>query len=279
MSNNYVVKDGNGSSLTIRSTDDGGGNQIPNVRLADATAANFMPPMDAAARAGYIFVTNGTQTLPTGDAAARKIFVAPTDGTNTATVKAASTAAVATDTGLVVSPHPSSPVTTNADAALTAGTAPSKALALAGQFLAFGSLPAATTGQTMGLQTDVAGTLKTGSVPLGSALTAGANVAATANNQTLSSAAGKMAYLSGFAITGLGATSAGSITVTTTGLANNLSFVVPIPAGVTVGITPLIVQFPVPIPASAVNTNIVVQVPSFGAGNTSASASAWGFLI
>lgn len=279
MSANISIKDGNGSAVTMRTTDDGSGAQIPMVRLTDATGANFGNTGDAAARANYTYVTNGTQTLPSGDAAGRRIYVQATDGTNSITVKAASTASIAADTGLVVSLHPTSPVTTNADGTPSGGTVATKCLLAGGEFLAFGSLPALTTGQGAALQTDVAGTLKVGQVPLGTAVSAGANVAASANNQTLAAVAAKMNYLAGFAVTGLGATGAGSITVTTTGLANNLSFVVPIPAGATAAVAPLVVQFNPPLPASAVNTAIVVLVPSFGAGNTTASASAWGFLI
>jgi hypothetical protein len=80
----------------------------------------------------YVEVTNGTQNLPTGDAQARAIQVTPGDGTHTtpagdavarpryqaitdatngpAAVKAASTAAVATDPGLVVTTSPNAPV-------------------------------------------------------------------------------------------------------------------------------------------------------------------------
>lgn len=67
-------------------------------------------------RASAANQTNGTQKAqtvdgsgniqPSGDTAARKIFVQSTDGTNSATVKAASTAAVAGDTGFVVSERP-----------------------------------------------------------------------------------------------------------------------------------------------------------------------------
>jgi hypothetical protein len=39
------------------------------------------------------------------------------------------------------------------------------------------------------------------------------------------------------------------------------------------------VSFPIPVPASAVNTNIVVTMPSLGAGNTNATCSAQGFLL
>jgi hypothetical protein len=46
-----------------------------------------------------------------------------------------------------------------------------------------------------------------------------------------------------------------------------------------VSITPLIVTFPVPLAGSAVNTAIVVTVPSFGAGNGHATVTAWGFTL
>lgn len=55
-------------------------------------------------------ITDGTNTLPTGDAAARAIFEKVTDGTNTMAVKAASTAAAATDPAAVVSLSPNSPI-------------------------------------------------------------------------------------------------------------------------------------------------------------------------
>lgn len=101
--------------------------------------------------------------------------------------------------------------------------------------------------------------------------------AASPNNQTLPGAAGKRTYITGFTVTGGGATAASVIAVTITGLTNTLTFHVAIPAGATAGVTPLIVEFKRPIPASADNTAIIVNVPSFGAGNTSASATARGF--
>lgn len=72
----------------------------------------------AAAIAGKwpVQVTDGTNTMPTMDAAARAGFVEVTDGTNTASVKAASTAAVAADKALVVtlSPNTALPAGSNA---------------------------------------------------------------------------------------------------------------------------------------------------------------------
>lgn len=108
-------------------------------------------------------------------------------------------------------------------------------------------------------------------------LEVGSANAAAANNQTLAGAAAKTTYITGFAITGGGATAGSIIAVTITGPTNTLTFYIVIPAGVGVSITPLIVEFSRPIPAAAVNTAIVVNVPSFGAGNTNAAAVARGF--
>lgn len=113
--------------------------------------------------------------------------------------------------------------------------------------------------------------------PANQILAVGGEVAAAANNQTLAAAAGMRTYISGFVITGGGATAASVVSVTITGLANTLNFDIPVPAGAAAGIQPLWVEFDPPLPASAENTAIVLNVPSFGAGNTKASASAWGF--
>jgi hypothetical protein len=79
------------------------------VRVTDQT--NFMPTMDAAARRGYVQITDGTNSMPTADTVARSSFHRITDGTNTAAVKAASTAAIATDPALVVAISPNNPLT------------------------------------------------------------------------------------------------------------------------------------------------------------------------
>jgi hypothetical protein len=89
------VSDG-GGSLTVDGT----------VTANQGTAA-------ALSGAWPVKVTDGTNTLPTGDAVSRAIFEKITDGTNTAAVKAASTAAVATDPALVVALSPNNPVTTS----------------------------------------------------------------------------------------------------------------------------------------------------------------------
>jgi hypothetical protein len=43
-------------------------------------SGNVAPAGDAAARASFVKLTNGTQTMPTGDAAARPVFVELSDG-------------------------------------------------------------------------------------------------------------------------------------------------------------------------------------------------------
>lgn len=85
-----------------------------------------MPSMDAAARKGFVAITDGTNSMPMGDAVARRIFHTHTDGTNSmpagdavaraifhqisdatngpVAVKASSTIAAATDKALVVRP-------------------------------------------------------------------------------------------------------------------------------------------------------------------------------
>jgi hypothetical protein len=77
----------------------------------------------AALSSGWpVKITDGTNTMPTGDVVGRAIFHKVTDGTNTAAVKAASTAAAATDPSLVVALHPTSPLPagTNVIGALSA---------------------------------------------------------------------------------------------------------------------------------------------------------------
>jgi hypothetical protein len=112
---------------------------------------------------------------------------------------------------------------------------------------------------------------------IGTALGVSASVANAANNQTLAAVTGKTTYITGFVISGLGATAAGSIIVTVTGLVNTLYYVVGIPAGVAVALTPFQVSFSPALPASAPNTAIVLNVPAYGTGNLTACASLQGF--
>ena len=105
-----------------------------------------------------VFGSNGSTQMPAMAAAGSKGFQAITDGTNTATCKAASTAAAAADTALVVAVSPNN----SPFAAMTSGvgTVSPNSSRTGAQYLAFGSLPAATTAQQVALQCDVAGTLR-----------------------------------------------------------------------------------------------------------------------
>lgn len=111
------------------------------------------------------------------------------------------------------------------------------------------------------------------------------NATAGANTATLASASGKTAWITGFDVTGTGATTGSGINVTVTGLASGagstLNYGLQVPAGVTAALTGggLFIKYDKPLPASALNTNILVTCPSFGSGNTAASVNVYGFLV
>lgn len=97
---------------------------------------------------------------------------------------------------------------------------------------------------------------------------------------TLPAVSGKTNYITGFSCTGLGATALANVVITVAGLiGGTASYNFQFPAGVTNICTPVHVTFPVPIPASATNVAIVVTLPAAGAGNTSASCNAYGFVL
>lgn len=105
-------------------------------------------------------------------------------------------------------------------------------------------------------------------------------VAAAVATVTLAAAAGKTNYLNGFRVDGLGATAASTVSLTVTGLLGGTQkFLVSVPAGATVRITPLDLRLPRPLRASAANVAIVVSMPSFGVGNTQAILAAHGHQV
>jgi hypothetical protein len=106
------------------------------------------------------------------------------------------------------------------------------------------------------------------------------NVAAATATATLTGAASTTAYISGFLVTGAGATAGSVVNGTITGtIGGTMTFAVPVATGVTAANFPIYVDFNPPVPASAANTNIVVSVPSLGAGNTNSAVSAWGYRV
>lgn len=143
-----------------------------------------------------------------------------------------------------------------------------------------GALPTLNTAELVSVIEGVVGGTPVATSQGGTDLTASSTGAATGLTETLAGASGKTTYISGFEVTGLGATAASGITITVTGtITGTLSYVLAIPAGVTLGVVPLLVEFARPIPASALNTAIVVNVPSFGGGNALAAATAHGFQL
>ena len=109
------------------------------------------------------------------------------------------------------------------------------------------------------------------------------NLAAASGTATLSHNSGnsqETVYCSGFEVTGAGATAASVVGVTLTGVrGGTLTYNIPVPAGVTAGVTPLIVEFDPPIPAADTATDIVLNLPSFGTGNTNAAGVIHGYRM
>jgi hypothetical protein len=110
---------------------------------------------------------------------------------------------------------------------------------------------------------------------------ASGNVGAAAATVSLPAVSGRTNYVSGFSVTGLGATGALTLQITLGSLVGSVTqtYIYEVPAGVTTAAPTLVVTFNPPIPASAANTAITLTVPSFGTGNTNASANVWGYLI
>jgi len=106
------------------------------------------------------------------------------------------------------------------------------------------------------------------------------NVANTSGVATLAGVAAQTTYITGFDVTGSGATAASVVSVTVAGLlGGTATYTLSVVAGATVGNAPLIARFDPPLPASAVNTAIVVTCPALGAGNTNNTVNAYGYYI
>lgn len=108
--------------------------------------------------------------------------------------------------------------------------------------------------------------------------TSGAVANATAA-AVLGGATGEWTYITGFEITGGGATSAALVTATVATLIGNttLSYSVAAVAGAALPNPNLIVTFDPPLRANAISTAITVSCPALGAGNTKNCVTAHGF--
>jgi hypothetical protein len=106
------------------------------------------------------------------------------------------------------------------------------------------------------------------------------NVANAVATATIPAIAGKTAYITGFDITGSGATAGAVVNPTITGLLGGITtYSLTVSAGVATADTALQRDFTPGFPASAVNTAIVVSCPALGAGNTNNTVNVYGFYI
>lgn len=136
--------------------------------------------------------------------------------------------------------------------------------------------------QNVGIAKPLPVAMAPGGVPAGatSVQISSGNVAAASAVAALPAVASKTNYCTGFQITASGSTLGLPVSVTLAGiLGGTLTYTFTFPAGVLVPATPLVVTFPDPIPASAVNTAITLTCPSGGGGNTNATANIQGYVV
>jgi hypothetical protein len=117
-------------------------------------------------------------------------------------------------------------------------------------------------------------------VPPGTSITASSTGTTGAISATLPGVSGKTTYITGFTVSSSGATLGSNPTVTVTGtISGTLNYVYPV-ATLSVAQSPLDIQFSCPIPASASNTPIVVNLNTgIGLGGTAAAVTVTGFQL
>lgn len=127
------------------------------------------------------------------------------------------------------------------------------------------------------LNTSVNSVYPVGATPL--TATSG-NVANAEAIATLAGAASKTTYVTGLSITGGGATAGSVVLATLVGvISGTQTFPYAVATGVSVGNQAFGLTFDPPIPASAINTAIVLTLPALGAGNTNAAVSLTGYQL
>ena len=105
------------------------------------------------------------------------------------------------------------------------------------------------------------------------------NVSNSVAAATLPAVASKTNFLTGFEISGSGATVGLPVSVTIIGvLGGTLTYTYNYGAGALVGNQPLMASFFPPLQASALNTAITVSCPAGGVGNTSNTCNVHGYL-
>lgn len=96
-------------------------------------------------------------------------------------------------------------------------------------------------------------------------------------NATIPAVAGKTAYITGFDFYSCGATAANSTYGIISGLAHTPVYPIGVVAGPDTQNTPIVRDFPNPIPATGPNVAITVTFNALGAGNTKACVNVYGF--
>lgn len=104
------------------------------------------------------------------------------------------------------------------------------------------------------------------------------NVANAIATATMPAVATSTNYITGFDVTGSGATVALPVVVTVAGLlGGSMTFTYVAIAGALLANTPLSIRFPSPMPASAVNIAITVTCAALGIGSTNNVVNAYGY--
>ncbi len=296
-----IVSDNAGNSFTLTSS-----GAIPVQSQAAASATATLQNAATATGNGTVLNVLGMSTVAvtiTGITTATITFEVSEDGTNWASVNAIQSgtntvATTATSNGDYVASCAGFQSFRARISAYTSGTITATAHAVPGQneprvvnanivagTAAIGSVKLLDTGGSNVGAISAAGALLTAPSlfypAAATALTADSGNQANASAAaTLAGVSAKTTYITGFACTASGATAASVVTVTVAGvITGTLHYTFVAPAGVTAQATPLVVQFPYPIPASAVNTAIVVTLPALGSGNTNATTAAYGFQM
>lgn len=106
------------------------------------------------------------------------------------------------------------------------------------------------------------------------------NVAAATATCTIPAASNKTTYITGFDITGSGATVGSVVTCTLTNTGSGThSYTFAATAGALLSDTPLVKSFATPLKATAQNTSPVLSCPSLGTGNTNMTINADGYEL
>ena len=216
---------------------------------------------------GHVIADTGSTTavtalpaIPTGTNIIGSVKLMDTAGTNVGTIKAASTAPVATDTSLVTALNPNSPGIIALGATTKSASVP--------------TTPPTDIGTTPigSLSSQYPSNSSAAAVPI----TASATGTTAATTATLAAAVGKTTYICGFSMRSVAtAAAAGNATVTGT-ITGTLNFTHG--TGATPTVIPNDQRFNPCIPASATNTSIAVVSPAAGTGGVM-SVTAWGFQL